>query len=339
MASAFTEKEQRIQAAQPKILKVHNGHTKKITAMAWSPSGHLLATGSADTTIVLWAIDTLTGTVKKAENLRGHGHNVDALAWSPADGNILASSGYDKTVRFWDTRSSRQTSSVTIPGAALSIAWRLDGSLLAAGTRDDQLLVIDARRGTVVRNHAFANTELNDFAFTPSGLLYCALGVRGATNDEGHIGVYNLSEDGTRLAEVARVKGHTMSTVLLRFDPSFRYFATGANDSLVCVWDAADVACIRSIDRVEGLVRSVAFANDGQHVAIAAGDREDATKALDIVRTSDGSRVRSLPTKEGVAFCAWAPHAQILAYCLDEPRTLMAGPSPACDVRLLVAPS
>ena len=39
-------------------------------------------------------------------------------------------------------------------------------------------------------------------------------------------------------------------------------------------------------------MRGASFSHTGEHLAIAAGDRDDSSKTLDIVRVADGSRVR-----------------------------------------------
>ena len=144
------------------------------------------------------------------------------------------------------------------------------------------------------------------------------------------------------------MRAHTTPVVVLRFSPSFRTFATGAGDSLVGLWDAGEVTCVRTVDRADTQVRGVSFSHTGEHLAIAAGDRDESTKALDIVRVADGARVRSLPLREGgVNFLAFAPHAALLAFALDDsgankqqaaaaPPGQLAPPTEAGALRLLV---
>jgi WD40 repeat protein/serine/threonine protein kinase len=73
------------------------GHTDWVLALAFSPDGRRLATGSADQTVRLW--DLSTG--QEVLTLRRHEGNVHALAFSP-DGYRLASAGQDKIIRIWD---------------------------------------------------------------------------------------------------------------------------------------------------------------------------------------------------------------------------------------------
>ena len=60
------------------------GHTDRISQIAWSPDGRMLASGSDDTTIRLW--DTETG--ESLGILKGHAGAIRGVVWSP-DGRIL----------------------------------------------------------------------------------------------------------------------------------------------------------------------------------------------------------------------------------------------------------
>jgi WD40 repeat protein len=71
-----------------------------VLSVAFSPDGQLLASGSGDTSIVLW--DTESSRVI-GQPLHGHTDWVNTIAFSP-DGNYMVSGGRDAQVIKWAIR-------------------------------------------------------------------------------------------------------------------------------------------------------------------------------------------------------------------------------------------
>ncbi|ETO34861.1 WD-repeat protein [Reticulomyxa filosa] len=101
---------------------VFNGHTNWIWCVEFSPlqsdnidmsmtggSGYTICSGSEDTTIRLWDIETS----KELIVFKGHEHAVNSIKYSPYEinnnsGNTICSGSDDETVRLWDIRSGKE---------------------------------------------------------------------------------------------------------------------------------------------------------------------------------------------------------------------------------------
>ena len=64
------------------------GHTDRVNAVAFSPGGHTLATGSNDRTVRLWNVTNPTHPTPLSQSLPGHTDNINAVAFSVVEDGL-----------------------------------------------------------------------------------------------------------------------------------------------------------------------------------------------------------------------------------------------------------
>ncbi|BAZ26657.1 protein kinase [Kalymmatonema gypsitolerans NIES-4073] len=77
-------------------IRTLEGHSSKVTSVAFSPDGKILASGSFDKTIKLWNL----ATGQQIRTLEGHTDGIQSVVFS-WDGKTLVSGGDDKTIKIW----------------------------------------------------------------------------------------------------------------------------------------------------------------------------------------------------------------------------------------------
>ncbi|WP_406464166.1 hypothetical protein OH768_50720 [Streptomyces sp. NBC_01622] len=316
--------------ASRKIRATLKGHTDSVWSLAFSPDGHLLATGSTDGTARLWA----TATGKARAVLHGNGGQVSSLAFSP-DGQALAGVvGY--TVRTWPVRAAMSphgassTGHVLLsnhPGAEWSLAFSPDGRTLATTGYDKTLRLTDLATDET-RFITTGHTEgVNSVAFSPDGrtlatgsddrtarLWQLDTGqVRTALSSRtGSLSSAALSPDGRTLATGgadgktrlwntvtgtlrATLTGHTAPVQSLEFSPDGRTLATGGFDRTVRLWDVR-TARTRLVLPYTAEVMSVSFTPDGRSLITRYNSRLNELRQWDTT-TGKGRTLTTRHTK------------------------------------------
>ena len=137
-----------------------------ITALAFSPDGTKLASGSQDKTVFLW--DVATGSA--VDSLAGNSGWVQSLAFS-RDGTKLASGSEDGVVGLWDVRTGRSLQNLMgHRDAVTAVVFSTNDKLLISSSYDSSIKLWDATSGKELAS-LFAMGQQDWLVITPEGLF------------------------------------------------------------------------------------------------------------------------------------------------------------------------
>lgn len=282
--------------------RAFTGHKKRVYTLDWNMTGKCLATGSADTNIRLWELDH--GGLSTILELKGHSDNVEHVSFHPTDPNILASASSDKSVNLWDTRTGKKTHSEKTKGANFNIGWKSNGDKLAIGSIDNSVAIYDVRN--------WQQEKLLQFKMNVYELAWDNLGsIFFVCTSLGHV----LTFDGNdpNLPPLMTLECHTGSCYCIAFDPKNRYFATGAADTFVFLWDLQELAPVNSYNHLEWPLRNLSFSYDGNLLATTSEDL-----FIDIIEVQSCEQVTSIRCQAPQLSVSWHPHHYLLAYAGEE---------------------
>lgn len=279
------------------------GHASNVNAVAWSPRGQRIASGSGDSqtdvdhTVQVW--DAASG--ENALIYRKHTAEVKTVVWSP-NGAYIASGSVDKTVRVWDAVTGNDLPFSPYRGHAArvrNVVWSPDGKSLASASKDRTVQVWDAATGRQLFLYPYPD-ELLTVAWSPDG-QYIAFGGFGANPA---VEVWDVAH--SRL--IYRYKNHTGDVRGIAWSRDSKRIASGSYDQTVQIWDAFTgnnaVTC-----RVHSEVNTLAWSPDSRSIASGSIDH-----TVQIWDASTGHHVYTYPGAINEVWAvAWSPDSTRIA--------------------------
>ncbi|URD53703.1 WD40 repeat domain-containing protein [Chroococcidiopsis sp. CCNUC1] len=125
------------------LLRTLTGHTDSVNAVAVTPDGKWVISGSSDNTVKIWNLKT--GNIKLT--LTGHTGSVNAVAVTP-DGKWVISGSSDKTVKVWNLNIGQLLR--TLPehtDSVNAVAVTSDGKWIISGSSDKTVKVWNLNTG------------------------------------------------------------------------------------------------------------------------------------------------------------------------------------------------
>ncbi|KAG2051836.1 WD40 repeat-like protein [Suillus hirtellus] len=276
------------------VLKKMEGHRSKVSALAVSRNGQIIASGDVGGEVIAWHGETGESITQP---IKAHSSYINSVDFSP-NGMVLATGSWDKTVKFWSTKTwQMQGDPIECGSLVYRVRYSPSGELLAIATYSNIQIY---NPGTRERVASLTGRNLS-LTWTPDGTHLLS----GGNGDDPTIREWDTST----WQQVGRpYEGHTGYINAIAVHPTGTLVALASYDKHVRVWRLSDQRTI-AVFQHPANVTCVTFSVDGKHVLSGGDDNKisewvvpskilDITPARDACLSGDLSIAEELLTEE-----------------------------------------
>ncbi|MGV0105832.1 protein kinase domain-containing protein [Nostoc sp. DSM 114167] len=317
-----------------KCVQTLKGHSSMVHAIAISPDGQFIASGSNDKTIKLWQVNTGKLVRQLGRWYSSHSSMVHSVAFSPipissnlsyqgesgksagvADLNrgILASGSWDNTIKLWDVNTGKEIRTLTGHANWVnSVTFSPDGKFLASGSADCTIKLWQVNTGIEIQTFTGHSDPVSSVAYSPRTFT---------TNSQDRQLVASGSNDYTiKLWQVYTGRniytftGHSFFVNCIAFSKNGEIIASGSGDNTIKLWHINTGREIRTLIGHSDSVWSVAFSQDGQFLASGSWDN-----TIKLWHIHSGREISTLTGHSNYVRCvAFSPDGQTLVSGSDD---------------------
>uniref|UniRef100_A0A0G4GUS0 Probable cytosolic iron-sulfur protein assembly protein CIAO1 homolog n=1 Tax=Chromera velia CCMP2878 TaxID=1169474 RepID=A0A0G4GUS0_9ALVE len=231
---------------------VLKNHSERVWGLAWNHSGTLLATCSADKSVLIWQTASIEqaqeglvecGLVATLDDV--HNRTIRNVAWSP-DGHRLAAASFDDKASIYERLETGWQCTAHLEGhenEVKGVAWSPSGEMVATCSRDKSVWIFETPEERVADKSPRGEEDEYGCAAVLQGHAQDVKAVLWHPEEEF---LFSCSYDDTvkiwgRLSDdwglMQTLKGHQSTVWGLAFDKRGRHLASVSDDLTVRIWE------------------------------------------------------------------------------------------------------
>jgi WD40 repeat protein len=232
-----------------KILRRFEGHIGPITAVAFSPDGKTILSGSSDMSMILWGL-TNGAEIKRLEP---HTSAINVVDLS-ADGEKALSGSADTSLILWDVPTWTPTQQIFVGTTIHAAALSPDGQRALTGGPDGRLKLWDVETGQSVRDFDGHTSQVTSLSFSPDGKAALS----------GSLDRRMMLWDLATGQAIHEFNGHTNAVTSVAIREDGKQALSGSYDRTLILWDLDSGQAVRRFPVQGSVVNAVAFSPDGK---------------------------------------------------------------------------
>lgn len=237
-----------------RLQRVFAGHKAFVRSVAFDPTGKLLATGSFDKTVRIWALDT----GRELAVWDGYDSPITYLIFSRDGSTLLSQSENSVYVRsVGEERTGSKRIDNIPPFRPHVTTLSADGRWFACLSRDAVVLVCDLNDADAPLEFRDPDSEIRSISISADGALLAA----GC--DDGTINLWELRAGALR----TKLKGHVRGVICLEFSRDGQRLISGGEDQTASVWNVETGGEVAVLEGHEGHVFAARLAANGCRLA------------------------------------------------------------------------